>query len=237
MSTEYIACSVAATSSASVRLDSDLYPMISMSVSATSDASVRLEPTPYFSQTENHTEQALSHLLEQFKGKPIIEALLTCFVDQVQSLEDSLFDLLLRRSLDQASGEQLDGLGAILGEARQSRTDADFKRGIETRILINLDEATPNEIIEIMSRASGFDVLLAEYFPAAFVITILGKLDSTDSDSDGTPDAAARLYGYLDTSKPAGVGASLVYGISEIDELFRFDSGPGFDLGKYAGVI
>lgn len=235
MATEYLAGTISGTSALFANLNRPLIG--SVTARGRINAYLYVVPQPYFDQETEHLSSALSNLLEQFKEKPVFASLLQGFIDRVQNLEDTLFDLLLQRFLDTSIGAQLDGIGAVVGEARQNRSDGDYKRGILTRILLNLGQSTPEDVIEIMSRYARSDVSLTEYYPADFVLTILRALDPTDLDSDGTPDEVERLSAYLQSAKPAAVGAGLVYGLSETNELFRFDSGPGYDGGLYAGVI
>jgi hypothetical protein len=208
-----------------------------------------------------HVDEALANLLEQFKGKSKLEAALTAYVDQIQDLEDAFYSLLLGRWLDNADTDALDQLGAIVGEARQGRYNEDYRLAIRARILINLCEGSPEQIIQIFVMLAESAIDLREYFPAALVLTILdpliGWMTTTrilisrntgdiliNRDGDILigiyPDSssfASLLYSYLQTVKPAGVKAQLRYWFSPEDEIFRFDSGPGWDQGKWAGAL
>ena len=66
---------------------------------------------------------------------------------QIQDLEDSSFEVLLNRWIDTAVGVQLDGVGAIVGEAREGRGDDEYRLAIKARIQINFSEATPEDIL------------------------------------------------------------------------------------------
>ena len=172
-------------------------------------------------------------------SKPNWEAILTAFGNQVQDLEDALYELLTKRSIDSATGVQLDGLGEILGEAREGRDDPAYREALRVRILLNLCESTPEEIIEIMLRASGSSsVEFEEFFPAALTVNIVDPIDPTDSDGDGVPDVARRLYNFLIEAKPAAVLAHLFYIINPIGDVKFFDTaGQGFDSGRWSGAL
>jgi hypothetical protein len=213
------------------------------------------------SHVTEHLDQAKAHLLEQFKASTNLRALLDTYVSQIQDIEDALYGLLLGRWLDNAEGVQLDGLGDIVGEARQGRTDTDYRLAIRVRIKINLCEGAPEQIIEIFVLLTNWAVELKEYTVAAFVLTVLGALPATGYEyvvliSRTTGDTlinrdgevllgrkptslpfASLLSQYLQTVKPAGVQAQLRYWASPTDEIFQFDSGPGWDRGKWAGAI
>lgn len=219
------------------------------------------------SHVTEHIDQAKAHLLEQFKSATTLRALLDTYVSQIQDVEDALYGLLLGRWLDNAEGVQLDGLGQIVGEARQGRYDTDYRLAIRVRIKINLCEATPEQIIEIFVLFTNLAIQLKEYATAAFVLTILGQLpavgfedvilisrvdDAILINRDGDillgrkPTAlpfATLLSQYLQTVKPAGVQAQLAYWLSPSDEMFHYqeegsgDTTAGFDQGHYGGVF
>lgn len=176
-----------------------------------------------------HVAQAIANLVEQYKAQPKIAATLEAFVQQVQDLEDALFELLDERDLDTAVGAQLDTLGAIVGEGRLGRNDDDYRIAIRGRILVNLSEGTPVDLIELLSALSGGSVKLVEYFPASLTAEILAEVADEDE--------ARRIGDLLRSATAAGVLSVLIYhGVPE-SERFRFDTpGQGFDEGKYGGA-
>lgn len=178
----------------------------------------------------DHVDEALAHLLEQFKGAPKLHALLTSFVNQVQDLENVWFELLLDRWIESAEGVQLDGLGDIVGEAREGRVDADYREALEGRIVLNLGSGQPEVIIRLLNCANcNGGAELIEYFPASFDVRMRHAVMDID--------AAERLAALIQSGKAAGVKAHLIFAFSPEAELFRFDSGPGYDQGKWAGAL
>lgn len=185
----------------------------------------------------NHVSEALANFIEQFKNKPNFVAVTTAIVNQIQDLEEAFFELLTDRYLDVAFGVQLDGLGLIVDEDREGRGDDEYRIAIRARILLNLGDGTPEDLIELLKAVSdGGTVQLTEYYPAALTMFVLLALDLT---------TALRLNRALQSGKSAGVDAHLIYGESDPGELFRFDYGRdwgtppniGFDQGKWAGII
>ncbi|NIQ91012.1 MAG: hypothetical protein GWM98_04680 [Nitrospinaceae bacterium] len=174
----------------------------------------------------NHVAEGLGQLIEVLKDKPKIRKFLTVFLNQIQDLEDAFLELLIDRALDEAVGAQLDGLGSIVGEFREGRNDTDYRLAIRVRIQILLNEATPQDLIEIFVNSTGKAVQLREYFAASFTLELF---DPVDPSWDPVPYGAI-----LQTTKPAGVNAQLLY---HIEDPFRFDTGPGFDEGHYGGAI
>ena len=89
---------------------------------------------------KNHEDQAFNRLLEQFKDKPNIEALLKGWMKGVQTTEESLLDLLNNRSILTAFGVQLDYIGKIVGIKRGGRSDESYREAIQLQILITTSE-------------------------------------------------------------------------------------------------
>lgn len=68
----------------------------------------------------DQVENALSWQLDQFKGKDVIEQVLTAFSEEVNELYVALATMGKARTISGASGVWLDGLGAIVGQAKES---------------------------------------------------------------------------------------------------------------------
>lgn len=116
----------------------------------------------------DHTDLALDRLATQFKGKPKIAGLITAFVEQYQAHEDCINGLLTLRYLDAASGEQLDGLGAIVGAPRGGRTDEDYKNLIIAKIGRNTSRGLPENLIAVFNLLTGSTRShFLPYFPAS----------------------------------------------------------------------
>ena len=162
----------------------------------------------------NHVDEAIDNLIEQFKNKPKFQGFIRSFVNQVQELEQMFFQLLNDTVLDTAVGVQLDGIGSIVGEERQGRNDDDYRAAIRARILLNLSNGTPEDILGILSLLNPSTVIqLTEYFPAALTVYIVAPLTTAE---------AQQMLSKLLSAKPAGVLAHLIYGISPESELFMF---------------
>jgi len=108
---------------------------------------------------KDHEQQAYDRLLEQFKDKPNVMALLKGWMKGVQTTEDSLFDLLNNRSIQTAIGVQLDNIGKLVGAKRKGRSDESYREFIQLQILINNSEGTPSDILEILSLITNADIV------------------------------------------------------------------------------
>jgi hypothetical protein len=160
-----------------------------------------------------HVAEALDNLVELFKEKPKLASTITAFVGQVQDIEDALQQLLTDRGIDAALGAQLDGLGSIVGAARQGRTDDEiYRQAIKARIGINTSIATGESILEVLFLFDGDQYELTEYFPAYFEAEKLSALA-------GDPYAYLAL---LQGLSAAGVGVGFHYSSVELDHVFTF---------------
>lgn len=115
----------------------------------------------------DHVEIALSQLLQQYKGKPRIEGVLAALVQQIQDLEDAIYPLNQYRQLAYAVGEQLDGLGEIIGLARNGMDDDTYRLFLIGTIAKNYSDTTITTIDTILALLLEPEFLLIfETFPA-----------------------------------------------------------------------
>ena len=97
----------------------------------------------------DHVEQGRALLLEQYRGKPRLDALLAAYTRQVQKLEDAIWSVILGRMLENAAGVQLDKIGKIVGQKRLGEPDVRYRMLIQVRIAINRSSGYPDEIINV----------------------------------------------------------------------------------------
>ena len=179
-------------------------------------------------QKTNHEAEALANLLSQFKSKDVIEKLLKIYVRQIQEIEDMLYDLKIKRWLDAATGTQLDNLGTIVNEARQGRTDDDYTDALRVRILINISQGTHQDILGVIQGIVGpLSINIYDQYPAGFTANVVDPIDLLVVNVNN-------LYAFIESAKLAGVRFNLEY---HSTGAFTYDSGPGFDQGKYGGAL
>lgn len=177
------------------------------------------------------TIEFLAKLLEQFKSKPNISAILTAFLDQAQDLENASFEVLEETVLATAAGVQLDGIGTIVDEERQGRNDADYRIGLQARILLNISSGATEELIAIVDALTGGSAVIeveeVSEYPAGFIITVQTPI------SNGVTVGAFVLL-----AKPAGVAAHFIYFAAPLGTEFRFDTaGQGLDEGLLGDAV
>jgi len=101
-------------------------------------------------QRTNHEALAVSRYIEQFKGKPKLEALIRSYAEQIQDLEDAAFEVILERLLDNAVGVQLQTIAKIVGAPVTTSNDAELRIIIRTQIAINLSDGTAEDLINVL---------------------------------------------------------------------------------------
>lgn len=184
-------------------------------------------------QVTDHEQRAAARLIRQYWGKPSWTALAKLIGRRAQKIEDALWQLGTMRSLDDATGAQLDNVGAIVGEPRLGAIDADYRIRIGSRIRINLSDGTVEDVLGIVFPIvpSGATVKLTQYPPASLTVLVDGQ--------PLTVDQAALIARFIGEGVAAGVGADLhfIESPTTSSEVFRLDVGPGLDVGKLAGAV
>lgn len=154
-----------------------------------------------------HRADAIGRLVSQYKNKPSMESLAGIIGARSQTLEDVVWELVTLRVIGSGVGAQLDDLGAILGEARQARSDSDFRIYLAARILLNKCSGTPEQLLELFVKVlsvanPGQGVTLLEIYPAALAMV----LEPTASDSMAT--ALAIL---LKKARPSAINGQVIW--------------------------
>jgi hypothetical protein len=113
------------------------------------------EPVEKIQLVPNREELALELLPSQYHGKVNVEGLIKMFSDEVQLVENTLIDLLTLRTLNKASGEQLDEIGRRLNLSRTSQNDEIFRTAIRVKALSKRNEGTEEDVARLLQLISG----------------------------------------------------------------------------------
>lgn len=187
---------------------------------------------PYsLTQSLDHAERGLAKLLEQFKGKPRIEALLRAYLNRVQELENAAWEVINYRLLENAEGVQQDIIGRIVGRGRNALSDTDYFYALKGQIRINRSSGRPEDLIDVtrLSIPSGFVFSYGEFYPATVIISISGAVSFNISI----------LFENLLRTKAGGVRLFLSYSEAAPANTFTFASGstPELDTDQGFGDI
>lgn len=166
---------------------------------------------------EDHVQQGLGLLLSQYKEKPRIAALLSSYLRRVQELEDAIFDVLIKRLIDNAVDEQLRVIGRIVGQPNEGGwDDTTYRIFIKGRIRANQSNGHGDDVIDVLNLVEAADFVLSEVYPAAMYV-------------DFTTITAASpliLIELARRAKGSGVRLQLLYGDHEVGvDAFSFCTG------------
>lgn len=171
----------------------------------------------------NHVQQALARLLQQYKQRPLLAALITSLVVQIQDLENAIFALDAGRQLwngtnTPAVGMQLDEIGTIVGISRNGLDDATYLLFIFGKIAENFSDTTTSTILNVIGYVfQAQQVIVQDIYPAGISVQVIGT-----PISPSLYLTAANLV-----QQSLGAGINLVFvGGSPSQNVFRFD-GPG----------
>lgn len=149
---------------------------------------------------------------------------------QFQALEDAAQQLLSLFSIDDSEGVQLDILGRVVGQPRNSVSDALYRVYLRARILANRSTGTVEDLYRVLNAllgAVGFSAWRGAVDVKTFIMTVVSPITATQ---------ALVALEFLRASKEAGAAGILKWQEYPTAETFRYDYGPGFDSGHYAGA-
>jgi hypothetical protein len=164
-----------------------------------------------------HVSDAQDRLLEQYKGKVRIEGLIGCFVEQIQDLEQAIFDLVEKRSLSGATGVQLDLIGTIVVQDRLGFSDDLYRALLAAKIGENVSQADPERVREIVKLLTGATLVnIQKNPPAAYSVSINTQID---------PSLIDFFYQRIDRVDAAAVRIETLE-CFDPDSSFAFEGGP-----------
>jgi hypothetical protein len=98
-----------------------------------------------------HDEIASRKLAPPFWGKPFIQAVLSAFVREIQTLEDTLWEMMELRTLPLADLPRLKVLGRIVGQPRFGLDTEDYRTLIEARALANVSRGRASDVFAVLN--------------------------------------------------------------------------------------
>lgn len=166
----------------------------------------------------NHIQQALARLMYQYQGLPRIQGFYAGFVQQVQDLEDAIFNLDAQRQLwdgtsTPAFGKQLDNIGTIVGISRNGLPDDEYLLFIFGKIAENNSDDTLAAVLSVIGYIfQAEQTLVQEIFPAALCVEVLN------------PAIPQRLYSIAVSlvQNALGAGIKLIISSWTNTNVFRF---------------
>lgn len=165
----------------------------------------------------------------QFRSKPRWQALADLLAAQAQDLEDATQTLFSFPNIDDSEGPQLDLIGRIIGQVRLGTSDAVYRMYLKARVLINRSSGRFDELYAVLKAAFGdIGFRITEGGTKALDVRIVGVVTAAQ--------AAAAAF-FLRDAKDAGVRIVMQWQEAADANTFRFDVGPGFDVGLLSDAI
>lgn len=170
----------------------------------------------------DHKGKAIERLAQQYKNSPQLMGVINAIADMFQLTEDAIYEMYGRLDIDASEGQQLDGIGGIVGIERQGYADATYRLLIKGKIAENTSTGTPEDIIQIYNiLTSGTTAYIGELFPAKIFITNNGSIPA------GLEFLVEQM---TNNSTAAGVGLDYI-GYHNGGDAFSFAGGDGKGFG------
>lgn len=173
---------------------------------------------------------ALRFSLSEFDSLNNVGRLVASLCGPVQDLWDTMMQVLLQRSLDNAVGAQLDVIGKLVKRARGGLDDETYRRYCRATIAAHRSRGTVDELVNIAELVVFDSSLLVDVDPERFGTVRVQLLDIPVTDQ-----LADVVFLFLRQAASAGVRVILQYG--NTIPVFRFDQLPGLDQGHLGGEI
>ena len=179
------------------------------------------------SYIDTHSTDALARIAEQYKDSTRLRGLISSIADQVQDIDDAIWELATERYLYSdaeigdttvnyvAEGDQLDVLGRILNLTRQNMTDAQYRLALKGQVKMLKSSGTVEELIAIFAAARpDATITVANSYPAGFTLTLTDDVIETALSNILVKfvhnGRAAGVYGILEWQETADAGCLIL---------------------------
>jgi hypothetical protein len=166
-------------------------------------------------QITTHAADAKARLLFQYQGKTNIEALLDSLGgQQIQDLEDILFDINSRLDIDNSEGVQLDNIGTIVGQPRNGQDDMTYKLFLKAKAGVNVSEGDVERVLSVWKIITGGTIVqVIDQYPAAIELF-----------SDVPVPGELEVEAFALMQEVVGAGISITSSIISPDNAFGFEN-------------
>lgn len=126
----------------------------------------------------NHVTRGLAYLPWQFNDSTNLRTFLQILLEEIQELEEAIYELTRQKSLSDATGFQLDIIGEQIGKRREGVTDdEEYRRLLRVQIALNSSEGQAQTVIDLWKYLLNTDtVQLKEEFPAGVRLYASGAI-------------------------------------------------------------
>jgi hypothetical protein len=122
-----------------------------------------------FEKITDHAEIAKGLMLSQFSDSTLLKAVQDVMGQQLQDLEDVIYDVLTKiNNIDTGEGTQLDLIGRLVNRKRNGFADTDYRDLLRLQIAINNSQGNPEPISSTVKKITGSSFIqVQENFPAS----------------------------------------------------------------------
>lgn len=165
-----------------------------------------------------HADRGLSRLPQKFKDKPTVLALLQIYLEEVQELEDAIWDSGQQRLIVNAIGEYLDVWGKVLNVPRGGLDDEMYRIRLQVELLLLRSSGTVPELVTIYKLLVPTSVpTFMPWYPGSFELLLAGAVVPNGDD----------YVDVLERAKAGGVRAILRWNAVDPDDTFSFATDSG----------
>lgn len=162
-----------------------------------------------------HAAQSVELLMSALRDKPRVAALARAHGTQSQAIEDALW-AVLTISIDTSVGEQLDQVGAIVGQLRGELDDTDYRPVLRAAIRARRSSGTGPDVIAVCKLALGLTPFTYTAGGASVCVSI-------DDLAPFDPQVLADL---VEIAVGAGIGYCVVAPYGVLGDAFAFSADP-----------
>ncbi len=160
----------------------------------------------------DHEEVATHKLAPPFWGKPFVAWVLLAFIRELQLLEDTFWDILESRTLENADLVRLKVLGKIVGQPRHGFDTESYRTLIEARALANVSRGRASDLLAVLALLLGEgDFVLLAIGNATLYVTALQPVDD---------NGLAMVAEILPDTRSAGVGLQFLFSDAAFADVF-----------------
>jgi hypothetical protein len=173
-----------------------------------------------FTHVLNRAALMQARLTSQFQGLPGLAAIVAGHGAQSQAIEDMLFGIYSGWTLPNCVGDALTRVGRTVGLPRPvGMLDAVYLPLVQAQIIVNTSNGSPETLLSIMRILGATMATYTRPATMAVNISFTGTTLASDADITGALLAA---------TGPVDLNVQFYDPVTP----FRFDTGPGFDVGK-----
>ena len=183
------------------------------------------------------TQDALSLLMEQYKGKPVLQAIISSYTAECQELQSVIKDVILARDARTAYGIYLDVIGKIVQAGRNSSNDEAYRLLVNTKIAQNKSSGRAQDFETIWELLGNDPSILrfTEEFPAAAIITATQPITNPFLTGSEMLDVLTRIF-FQGKTNAAGVRLQFVFNTEVNDFEYTYLGGPSASNHAYSDI-